>query len=380
MAEGVVITGYSVFSAFGFGEQALIDGVFAGVPAFRPVTRFEVSRFACKYAATFDGDGPLPPGMSWEPARPATPGEIFLCCAEQALAMSADPERSGLSLIAATKLYAPSVQPEGPAAFADRLGTELGLGRPRRAFVNACVASANAVIHAAQLISCGVTPGAVVGAVHLVEQQVFAEFDAVRALSRQGSLLAFDRRRRGLLLGDSGAALVLESAASAQARGARPLARLAGWAMTDDAFHMVQPKPDGGGTAAAITQSLRRAAVEPDQLGYVNAHGTATALNDPAEVAALQASLGAHAPAVAVSSTKSTTGHALQGCGILELVITLLALRHGLLPPTASRGDLEPQGAVDLVAGVARPASIDYAMTLNSSVGGINSAIVLAAA
>ncbi len=377
-AHDVVITGYGVFSAFGFGERALLDGVFGGIPAFQPVTRFDVSRFACQYAATFDGQGDLPPGMVWEPTRPATPGEVLRACVEQALAMSGHPHRSSLPLIAATKLYPPSSGAEGAAAFVDRLGSELGLGSPRRVFVNACVAGANAIIHAAQLVRCGVTAAAVVGAVHLIDEQIFAEFDAVRALSRDGTLRPFDRKRNGLLLGDGAAALVLESADSARGRNAEPQAQLAGWAMTDDAFHIVQPRADGRGVAAAVTESLRRAAVDPAQVSYVNAHGTGTALNDSAEVAALQLSLGAHAPSTAVSSTKSTTGHCLQACGGVELVITLLALRHGLLPPTA--GLAEPEGAVDHVARVARHADLSHAVSINSAVGGINSAILLAGA
>ncbi len=379
MENDVVVTGYGVFSAFGFGEQALLDGVFGGAPAFRPVTRFDVSRFTCRHAATFDGDGSVPPGMDWKPTRPATPGEVFHACAEQALAMSRHPDRSGLPLIAATKLHAPSVAGEAPGVFVDRLGRRLGLGNPRRLFVNACVAAASAIIHAAQLVRCGVTTGAVVGAVHLVDEQVFAEFDAARALSPEGSLLPFDRRRRGLLLGDAAAVLVLESADSARARQVEPQARIAGWATTNDAYHIVQPSVDGHGVAAAISESLRRAAVEPEQLGYVNAHGTGTALNDPAEVAALRKALGAHGSTVAVSSTKSTTGHGLQACGGLELVVTLLALRHSLLPPTASLTDPDPAGAVNHVARVARKVDVSHAMSLNSAVGGMNSAILLAA-
>jgi 3-oxoacyl-[acyl-carrier-protein] synthase II len=379
VTHDVVITGLGVFSALGFGEEALLNGVFGGVPAFRPVTRFDGAPFGTKHAATFDGTGPLPDGIEWEPTKPAQPEEIFRFCADKAIAMSRYPDRSALALVAASKLYAPSAEPEPRPAFVDRMATALGLGEPRRIFVNACVAAASAVIHAAQLIRCGEVTGAVVGAVHLVDQQIFAEFDAVRALSRGGSVLPFDTRRQGVLLGDAAGAIVLESADGARARGARPLAGLSGWAVTSDAFHIVKPKPDGGGVAAAITESLRRSSVAPSQLGYVNAHGTATVLNDRAEVAALQHALGSYATRVPVSSTKSTTGHALQACGLLELVITMLALRHQMLPPTAGLTDPESPGAVDYVVGNARPAECEFALSLNSAVGGMNTALLLKA-
>ena len=172
-------------------------------------------------------------------------------------------------------------------------------------------------------------------------------FDAAHALAADGQLRPFDQERQGVLLGDGGGMLLLESGESLRARGARPLARLAGWAMTDDAFHVAQPHAGGAGVAAAVTRALHRGGIGADRLTYVNAHGTGTPLNDASEAAGLHAALGPDAERVFVSGTKSTTGHALEASGALESVITLLALRSSVLPPTAAlrRPDTRPSAA-----------------------------------
>lgn len=147
--------------------------------------------------------------------------------------------------------------------------------------------------------------------------------------------------------------------------------------MTDDAFHVAQPHPAGSGTAMAIDRSLARAGIGPDQLDYVNAHGTGTALNNVAEAAALRAAFGDCADQVFVSATKSTTGHTLEASGALEAVITLLAVRSSVLPPTAGLIDPDPACTLRHVAISPRQAEVSYAMSLSSSVGGLNAALLL---
>uniref|UniRef100_A0AAU3GMT6 Beta-ketoacyl-[acyl-carrier-protein] synthase family protein n=1 Tax=Streptomyces sp. NBC_01401 TaxID=2903854 RepID=A0AAU3GMT6_9ACTN len=370
MTAEVYVSGFGVFSAFGFGPEALTDGVFSGTPAFRPVTRFDVSHCRTGRAATYQetGTGPAP-GTA----------DVAIACARQAIEMAGRPAPAALPVVLATKLRAPSVEPESPAELTERVADELGLGRPRRTFVNACCAAANAIIHGAQLIRAGVSSAALVGGAFVVDRQAFSLFDAAQALAADGQLRPFDQDRQGVVLGDGGAMLLLESGESLRARGALPLVRLAGWAMTDDAFHVAQPHPEGSGVAAAVTRVLHRAGIGPDALTYVNAHGTGTALNDTAEAAGLHSALGPYTKEVFVSGTKSTTGHALEAGGALEAVITLLAMRSSVLPPTAALRRPDTRNPLRHVS-VAQETDVPYALSLNSSVGGVNSAILMAQA
>lgn len=375
MGTEVVVTGFGVFSGYGFGAEPLLAGAFAGKPAFRPVTRFDTSGFRTSWAAAYDGAWPH---ASTDLAARSGTHEVFRECVTAALTMAevTRPERTGLVL--GTNPAPGETDATGlPAELAHDTATSLGLGFPRRTFTNACVASASAIIHAAQLIATGRATTVVCGGAQLVSRQVFGQFDAVRALSPTGTVLPFSRARQGLLHGDGVAAIVLEAGETARARGVEVLARVAGWAQSDDAHHVVHPDPAGVGLAAAVSGALRRTRIAPSEVGYLNAHGTATRLNDVAEVAAIRTAFGAHARSVPISSTKSTTGHALEGCGALETVITMLALRHGVLPPTAGLEDPEPDFDLDLIAIEPRAARPRHAMTVNAALGGVNAAIVL---
>jgi len=375
MTAEVFVSGFGVFSAFGFGPDALLAGAFTGSPAFRPVTRFDVSHCRADRAATWqEADGYFLDGR-----QGGGTVEVASDCGRQALAMAGWRDPAELPVILATKLRAPSLEPEPAAGTTERVADRLGLGKPRRTFVNACCAATNAIIHGAQLVSTGVTEAVLAGGAFLVDRQAFSLFDAAQALAVDGRLRPFDQDRQGVLLGDGAAMLLLESGESLRARGAEPLARLAGWAMTDDAFHVAKPHVEGAGVAAAVTGALRRAGIGPDRLTYVNAHGTGTPFNDAAEAAGLHAALGDHTETVFVSGTKSTTGHALEASGALESVISLLAIRSSVLPPTAGLHRPDTRHPLRHVSAPER-VDVPYALSLNSSVGGVNAAILLAAA
>ncbi|MFI9168377.1 beta-ketoacyl-[acyl-carrier-protein] synthase family protein [Streptomyces lincolnensis] len=374
MTTEVYVSGFGVFSAFGLGPTALFDGAFSGSPAFRPVTRFDVSRCRTDKAATYQESE-----VDFPDAGPGVGTvDVASACGRQALDMAGWRDPAQLPLILATKLRAPSVEPEPPAELTERVADRLGLGKPRRTFVNACCAATNAIIHGAQLVRAGVTSAVLAGGAFLVDRQAFRLFDAAQALAADGQVRPFDQDRQGVLLGDGGAMLLLESGDSIRARGAQPLARLAGWAMTDDAFHVAKPHAQGAGVAAAVTQALHRSGIGPGQLTYVNAHGTGTPLNDASEAAGLHAALGPHTEKVFVSGTKSTTGHALEASGALESVITLLAIRSSVLPPTAALSRPDTHHPLRHVS-APEPVEVPYALSLNSSVGGVNAAILLAA-
>jgi 3-oxoacyl-[acyl-carrier-protein] synthase II len=384
MSADVVVTGFGVRTAFGAGAAALRRGVFGGTPAFAPTSRFDTGPYRTPMAAAAP-DGPSGTG-SLRPQLVACGAEALdmagLPAGEAAVLVGAAGDyttithfwRSGDDAADAATPYADAV----PAVLAEAVAGGLGLRGPRFAFTNACVASSAAIIHGCRLIASGRIEAAVCAGGYLVEEEVFAKFDSGRALARDGAVRPFSADRSGLLLGDGVAAVVLESARHARSRGARTLSTVAGWGAASDAYHIAQPHPDGAGLAAAARQALRRAGDPAGAtIDYVNAHGTGTRHNDVAETRGLRSVFGERAGSVPVSSTKSTTGHLLEAAGVVEFVITMLALADGVLPPTAGYTRPDPECDLDVVPHVARPADARRALTLNAAFGGANTALVL---
>ncbi|GAA3808582.1 beta-ketoacyl-[acyl-carrier-protein] synthase family protein [Streptomyces phyllanthi] len=473
MSGEVTVTGFGVRTAFGTGAEALRRGVFAGVPAFAPTTRFDTGPYRTPMAAAAP-DGPdavedwalrhalarcgdealdmagLGPGTEaavllgvagdhtsvtryWRGAAgsllvpgdpggpgPGDPGDPGGGSGKGGDSGRGEPARVRSTGTAANRLAdagahgradtggrpkaaadgaagaAPGHRPGGeatphtggaaakrvadavPAYLTELLAGRLGLTGPRLTFTNACVASAAAIIHACRLISSGRIDVAVCAGGYLVEEETFGKFDSGRALSRDGMVRPFSADRSGLLLGDGVAAVVLESAEHARRRGARPLTTVVGWGAATDAHHIAQPHPEGAGLARAARQALRLAG-DPDAaaLGYVNAHGTGTKYNDGAETRGLRAVFPERAEAVPVSSTKSTTGHLLEAAGVVEFLITMLALTDGVLPPTAGFTRPDPECDLDCVPNRPRQADVRRALTVNAAFGGANTALVL---
>lgn len=364
MAERRVIqlTGVHAVSALGRGAEAQLAGVLAGVPAFGPVSRFETAARRVTVAATLPDVGTLPDELA---------DAIDVACRAAGLERA---QRARCALLLAVHGGpAPGVDPD-PATLAGRLAARCGLSGHTRVYTSACVSASTAVADAATLISRGDVDRVVVAAGYLVEPDQFALFDAGRALAVDGAVRPFSAGRRGLLLGDGVAAVVVESTP-----GAEPVATVAGWGRAGDAFHPCQPDPTGAGLARAIDGALRRAGQPAQAVGYVNANATGTAQSDAAEAAALRRALGGHAARVPVSSTKSVHGHALEASGLLELVVTALALRHGQLPVNA--GWLAPDEACPLNVVLDGPQGMAsaHALTLNAAFGGANTALLVGA-
>jgi 3-oxoacyl-(acyl-carrier-protein) synthase len=242
------------------------------------------------------------------------------------------------------------------------------------------VAASTAVADAATMIVSGRADRVAIAAGFLVDHDSQALFDAGRTLAVDGQVRPFSAGRRGLLLGDGMAAVLLESATAARDRGARPTAVLAGWGRAGDAYHVVQPRPDGSGLARAISSALHRARLDPAEVGYVNANGTGTSYSDAAEAAALHRGLGPAVNRIPVSSTKSVHGHALEASGLLELVVAVLALREQQLPVNAGFLGPDLDCELDLVLGAARESRLRYALSLNAAFGGANTALLVGAA
>jgi 3-oxoacyl-(acyl-carrier-protein) synthase len=369
----VAVTGAAVLSAYGRGIEALLAGVLSGQPAFAPVQRFDVTARRVRVAAAMPGS----PDLLTEVTRAAREAcdDAGLPQAGRArtplfLAIHGDP-----AIARAPEADKPGLGPEAfAAAVAGGCGlTEQGL----RCYTSACVAASTAIADAAAMISRGRADRVVVAGGYLVDSDQFALFDAGRVLAVDGQVRPFSAGRRGLLLGDGIGAVVIESLESARARGAPPLARLAGWGRTGDAYHPVQPDPEGHGMARAVTAALERAGIAAEDLGYINAHGSGTGQSDPAETNALRLALGDATGYVPISSTKSLHGQSLEASGVLELIVALLAARKGMLPVNA--GFLGPDESCRLTLVLNEPlaASLSYVMSLNAAFGGANTALVM---
>jgi 3-oxoacyl-[acyl-carrier-protein] synthase II len=260
-----------------------------------------------------------------------------------------------------------------PLSHAETLSARLRLTGPKETVVMACASGAASIALGADLIRAGVTPTALAGGVDALTHICFMGFNALKLLDPT-PCRPFDRDRRGMSIGEAAAFLVLEDAEHCRARGGRALARLAGSGMTTDAHHVTAPHPEGEGMIHAMRQALADAGLEPDAVGYVNAHGTGTPQNDRAEALALRRVFGEGG--VLVSSTKSLVGHTMAAAGSVEAAATILALQHGLLPPTASLEHVDPDVPFDCLPGVARPADVGAALSNSFGFGGQNVSLV----
>lgn len=369
----VVVTGTAVLSAYGPGTETLLSGVLSGRPAFAPVQRFDVSARRVGFAAAMAGS----PQLDAELAR-----TVREACDDAGLSPS-DRARTPLFLAihgdpAAPRAAAAGRPALGPEAFAGTVAHACGLAeQDLRCYMSACVAASSAISDAAAIIARGQADRVVVAGGYLVEPDQFALFDAGRVLASDGQVRPFSAGRRGLLLGDGVGAVVIESSEATRARRALPLARIAGWGRSGDAYHPCQPRPDGHGLARAITAALQRAGAGPADIRYINAHGSGTAASDRAEANAMRLALGDAAETVPVSSTKSLHGQALEASGVLELIVTLLALRTGMLPVNA--GYLGADDACRLRLVLDEPLATDakLAMSHNCAFGGANTVIVV---
>jgi nodulation protein E len=258
-------------------------------------------------------------------------------------------------------------------AGASQIATEFGILGPTYTISTACAASNHAIGQAFWMVRQGLVDVAVSGGSEAPFSLGYMKaWEAAQALDPV-TCRPFSRDRRGTILGEGAAMLVLEPLDRAVERGATIYGELVGFGMSADASHVTQPS--GAGAVRAIRAALDDAGVAPDRIGYVNAHGTGTPLNDRTEAAALHEVFGEHTRELAVSSTKSMHGHAQGAAGALEAVATLLTLRNGLIPPTANYNEPDPEFELDLVTNTAREASPEYAISNTFGFGGLNAVL-----
>jgi beta-ketoacyl-acyl-carrier-protein synthase II len=279
-----------------------------------------------------------------------------------------------------TPTFIPSVLVD---AASGQLAISLGFRGPNYAPVSACATGSHAIGEAAELIKRGDADAALAGGAEAcLHPLIFAGFSAMRGIVSEEehpprASRPFDATRAGFVIGEGAGVLVLEELEGARKRGARIYAEILSYGASNDAHHMAQPDPDSVGVSEMMNRALARAGIEPERVGYINAHGTSTPLGDAAETRAIKDVFGDHAYSLAVSSTKSVTGHCFGAAGAIEALMCVRAVYDGVLPPTMNYEHPDPECDLDYVPNVARKARIDVALSNAMGLGGHNGCVLV---
>jgi len=409
MSRRVVVTGLGCISPVGNTVDAAWANLLAGRSGIGPITKFDASAFACQIAGEVRGFDL----ESYIGAKEARTMDTFIhygiAAAVQAVADAGLPTGAalgeeeacrigciigsgigGLPLIEQTHADLTQRGPRRISPFfvpasiinmiAGHVSMRFGFKGPNLALATACTTGLHCIGEAARKIEYGDADVVLAGGSEATVSPLgVGGFAALRALSTrnddpQAASRPWDQGRDGFVLGEGAGVLVLEEYECARARGAKIYAEVAGYGMSADAGHMTAPNMDG--PRRAMLSALRNAGLNPDQVDYLNAHGTSTPLGDINESNAIKAALGEHAHRVLISSTKSMTGHLLGGAGGVESVFTVLALHHQVAPPTINLHDPDPQCDLDYCAHTARELKIEVALKNNFGFGGTNGSLV----
>ena len=406
----VAVTGVGLISPLGIGNRENWDALVAGRCGLGPITRFDASRFACRIAGEVKNFDPSLFIDKKEIKKMDTFIHYALAAARFAMEDSGVPvtdanrERfavvvgsgiGGLPIIEETqrKFVENGGNPRVISPFfitglivneaAGNISIQYGLKGPNLSTATACTTGAHAVGEAYRMIQYGDADLAIAGgAESVITPLAVGGFGVMKALSTRNddplhASRPWDRDRDGFIIAEGAGLVVLEEMESARKRGARIYAELAGYGMSGDAYHIAAPSEDGDGPARVMRNCLADAGIRPDQIDYINAHGTSTPLGDRAETFAIKRVFGAHAARVAISSTKSMTGHLLGAAGGLETAICALAMHHGILPPTINYENPDPECDLDYVPNTARQARARYVLSNSFGFGGTNGCLIL---
>lgn len=394
----VVITGTGVVSAFGQGTDAFWRGVSHGTSAIRPLTGSYLAPIRFNHGAEYADYVPEQHFEAKDLGFMERFAQFAVLAAREAIAGSGLDFTPGLretaAVITGSCLGGRPVEESGywelfhngknrvhpftiplsmGNAGASHICMAFGLEGPAYTISTACASSTHAIGQAFWMVRSGAAPVAVAGG---SEAPFFLgnlkAWEAMRVISKD-TCRPFSAERSGLVLGEGAAMLVLETLDSALARGARPLAEIVGFGMSADACHITQPAATGA--VRAMRAALRDSGLAPEQIGYINAHGTATETNDRIETAAIRGVFGPHADKLAVSSTKSMHGHALGAAGALEAVASMLSLRCGVLPPTANYLTPDPNCDLDVIPNAPRKAHVEACLSNSFAFGGLNAVL-----
>ncbi|HEX9286594.1 MAG TPA: beta-ketoacyl-ACP synthase II [Thermoanaerobaculia bacterium] len=406
----VAVTGVGLVSPLGIGNEDNWAALVAGKSGVGPITRFDASPLTCRIAGEVKGFDPSLYIEKKEIKKMDTFIHYAMAAAQFALTDSGLPvndenrERiavvigsgiGGLPIIEETQKNYLERGPRVISPFfitalianeaAGNVSIKYGLKGPNLTTVTACTTGAHAVGEAYRMIQYGDADAAIAGGTEsVITPLAVGGFAVMRALSTRNdeperASRPWDRDRDGFVMGEGAGLVVLEEMEAAKKRGARIYAELAGYGLSGDAYHIAAPSEDGDGPARVMRNALADAEIEPEEVGYINAHGTSTPMGDKIETTAIKMVFGEHAHKLAVSSTKSSTGHLLGAAGGLETAIVALALHHGVLPPTINYETPDPDCDLDYVPNEARPQRIEYAISNSFGFGGTNGCLVLKA-
>jgi len=407
MSRRVVVTGLGMLTALGSSVEKTWAGILAGQSGIRPIDHFDASAFSTQFAGTIT-DFVV---EDYLPAKEARRVDEFiqygLAAGQQALLDSGlvitelNADRvgvavgSGIGGLTTIEEGHRSLLEGGPRKIspffvpgsiinmaAGLLSIRHGLKGPNFSVTTACTTATHCIGLAARLIASGDADAMLAGGTEKASTPLgLGGFGAARALSTRNSdpTLAsrpFDKDRDGFVLGDGAGVLMLEEYEHALARGARIYAELIGFGMSGDAFHMTAPPENGAGAASAMANALRNAGIRPDEVDYINAHGTSTPAGDVAESQAILQVFGAHADKLAVSSTKSMVGHLLGAAGGVEAIFSVLALRDQIAPPTINLDHPDPACPLDYVPHKARAMKMNVVLSNSFGFGGTNGSLL----
>jgi len=408
VSRRVVVTGVGLVCGCGIGTGEVWNNLLAGKSGIGPITLFDASQHDCRIAGEVKN---FDPGIWVEKKEQKKMGRFIslaIAASEFAtqmagLKISSDAEAdrtgvfigSGIGGFDVIEREHNKMLQGGPGRIspffipativnlaAGYVSIRYGARGPNSATATACSASAHAVGDAFKIIQrddadvmiCGGTEGA-------ITTMSVGGFAAMKALSTRNTeperaSRPFDAQRDGFVVGEGSGILILETLEHAEKRGAQPIAEIVGYGMSGDAFHITQPAEEGAGAYRVMKATLRDAGLSPDVVDYVNAHGTSTPIGDAIETTAVKRVFGERAKKIAVSSTKSMTGHLLGGAGGLEAGISVLALRDQVLPPTINYENPDPACDLDYVPNQARKATVNYALSNSFGFGGTNAALL----
>ena len=407
MSRRVVITGIGLVSALGIGTRETWAGLLAGQSGVGRVTRFDVTAYAAQIAAEVKGFNAL----DWIEKKDVKKMDLFIQYAIAASQFAVDD---------AALTITPDVAPEIGAFIGSGIGGFITIEREHEALLNggprkvspffipsaiinlasgqvsirfgakgpnlatctACSASAHAIGESFEIIRRGDASAMIAGGSEAaITPMSLGGFGQLRALSTRNddpgrASRPFDKDRDGFIIGEGAGVVILEELEFAKARGARIYAELVGYGSTGDAYHMTAPSEDGDGARRAMAMAVRKAGIRPDEIDYINAHGTSTPYNDKLETLAIKNLFGDHAYRVVISSTKSMTGHLLGGAGGLEAGITALAVQQSVVPPTINLDHPDRECDLDYVPHTKREMSIRYALSNSFGFGGTNATLL----
>jgi 3-oxoacyl-[acyl-carrier-protein] synthase II len=405
--ERIVITGLGTINPLAHNVNDTWHKLVDGVSAVAPITLFDTSDWNVKLACEVKDYDPAN-FLDFKEARRRDRFEQFgVIAARQALEHSGlkiteeNASRVGTVISSAvgglksiqdniyilmedgvrrvSPFVVPMMMPNGAAGFT---GIDLGIRGPSMGVVSACASGADGIGVAWMLLRSGMVDAVLAGGAEATVVPVgVGGFDRAMAISRQTdpelAPRPFDRDRDGLVMGEGAGVLMLETETHARARGAEILAELAGYGATADAYHITAPREDGSGGAEAIRMALRSGQINSDEVDYINAHGTATVLNDAAETQVIKVAFGERAYEIPVSSTKSMTGHMMGATGALEAIICTMVIRDGVIPPTVHYRTPDPVCDLDYVPNQAREQKVDIAISNALGFGGHNTVLAL---